>query len=109
MNGTADEGFDGTHKYVARRTGILRWKEVDEGWAGYSEITGQTFVIDAITRFVFDMIDERPDGILVSELTRRIQQELAAPSPAEVRMRTEQALGLLSTHDLVENKPFESS
>jgi len=96
-------------RYIERHAGPIHWKEVDEGWAGYAELTGQTFVIDAITRYVFDLISENNAGQSLDDLTQQLMQDLdEPPNKSDLRARTEMALELLCRHDLVETRPFES-
>lgn len=44
------------------------WQEVDEGWIGYTELAGRTFLLDPFSRFVLDAILSRDGGIRRGEL-----------------------------------------
>lgn len=63
--------------YVCPRVSEVLWHEVDEGWVGYEVYAGVTFLLDPLSRFVFDVLSQMPEKTLVSALPMHLER--AAP------------------------------
>lgn len=82
--------------------GNLFWKEVDEGWIGYAEQPGNTFLIDPFSRFVLDAIRACDDGVRESELPEWLNMLAPELAVEELTPRLGAALTALRDARLIE-------
>lgn len=88
--------------------GALFWKEVDEGWIGYAEQAGHTFLIDPFSRFVLDAIRACEDGVRESELPQWLNMLAPELAVEEIAARLDTALEALQGARLIETIASES-
>ena len=94
-------------RHRARSVGLTHWKEVDQGWAGYTERTGQTFVIDPVSRFLWDCIESADGGLTPTELCAHLRSVAEHTPEQELSERVESAIGILKRAELIETAPLE--
>lgn len=86
-------------RIISCRTKSVCWQEVDEGWAGYCERTGTTFLIDPVSRFVFDIICEAGKGLRLPELSHLLEHNI--PEPGNWK-QLDAVLGILVSAGLID-------
>ncbi len=94
-------------RYRVRNVGLIHWKELDQGWAGYTEQTGQTFVIDPLSRFLWDCIESADCGCTSTELCAQVHSVADDTPESELPGRVDTAIGILSRAELIETAPLE--
>lgn len=82
------------------------WKEVDEGWVGYAELAGHTFLLDPFSRFVLDAILSRENGIRRSELPDWLRELAPDLQPGDMADTLDAALEILHSAQLIESFPL---
>ncbi|MEZ5625930.1 MAG: hypothetical protein R3E34_00150 [Rhodocyclaceae bacterium] len=94
-------------RYVSRPVGLIHWKELPEGWVGYAERAGSTFVIDPLSRFVFDCITSAPQGLLLTELSAQLADVSDTTIGSDLSQRISMAVGILIGAQLIETSRIE--
>ena len=84
------------------------WKEADEGWIGYVEQTGHTFLVDAFSRLVFDIISDQAHGSSRELLVSQLHTHVPELNEADVEARLEVALDTLTAAHLIDAADIET-
>ncbi|MCZ4305082.1 hypothetical protein O4G98_10070 [Zoogloeaceae bacterium G21618-S1] len=97
----------GSAIYISRGTGLIHWKELSEGWVGYAEQTGNTFVIDPLSRFIFDCIQTAPAGLTQEDMATQLSDVSDATVTEDLPNRITLAIGILVGAQLIEISTLE--
>ncbi|MBT0963929.1 hypothetical protein [Denitromonas iodatirespirans] len=92
---------------MPRPIGLIHWKEVAEGWVGYAERTGSTFVIDPLSRFALDAIQAAPQGLTPTEIAAQLADVSDATVEPDLPERIALAVGILVSAQLIEISTVE--
>ncbi|MCK9258353.1 MAG: hypothetical protein RBT39_06320 [Azoarcus sp.] len=91
-----------------KQTASVLWKEADEGWVGYIEETGHTFLIDPFSRFVFDVVSDQRDVFTDADLVTRLLEAAPELHGEDVRARLPSALNMLVAAHLIDSADIET-